>query len=199
MIYQIKKSLGRVSAILTDTVTEDGICVEFKNYGKYSGTTIVIYKNGKPEDLSINGWTFPCVYNAIDYMVSSDIYGGDSVHSVSFECLDPTGTVRKIENKKIYGGKQSIAVEYFYSLLYNISCCENIEQYDQLYNCIIDNRLLARESSRNNALSILNFIEQFALQLSQVKETDYLAGLKQKIDLKFKEAQDIIATSNSPL
>ena len=199
MIYQIKKSLGRVSAILIDTVIEDGICVEFKNYGKYSGTTIVIYQNGKPGDLSINGWTFPCVYNNIDYRTFSDIYGGKSVHTISFECLDPTGTVQKIEKKSIYGDNQPIAVEYFYSLLYNISCCQSFEQYQQLYKHIIDNECFYIDKERKAAVEVLYFVETFASQLENVKDTEFLAGLKQKVDVKFKEAKDIIAMSNSPL
>ncbi len=199
MIYQIKKSLGRVSAILTDTVTEDGICVEFKNYGKYSGTTIVIYQDGKPEDLSINGWSFPCVYNNIEYLVHSDINGGNSVHTVSFECLDPTGTVRRIEKKSIYGDNQPISVEYFYSLLYNISCCQSFEQYQQLYKYIIDNECFYKDKERKAAVEVLSFVETFASQLENVKDTEFLAGLKQKVDLKFKEAKDIIAMSNSPI
>lgn len=199
MIYQIKKSLGRVSAILTDIVTEDGICVEFKNYGKYSGTTIVIYQDGKPEDLSINGWLFPCVYNNIDYSASSDIYGGKSVHTISFECLDPTGTVRRIEKKSIYGDNQSISVEYFYSLLYNISCCQSFEQYQQLYKYIIDNEWFYKHTERKAAVEVLSFVETFASQLENVKDTEFLAGLKQKVNLKFNEAKDIIAMSNSPI
>ena len=199
MIYLIKKSLGRVSAILTDTVTEDGICVEFKNYGKYSGTTIVIYQDGKPEDLSINGWSFPCVYNNIEYLVHSDIYGGNSVHTVSFECLDPTGTVRRIEKKSIYGDNQPISVEYFYSLLYKISCCQSFEQYQQLYKYIIDNEWFYKDKERKAAVEVLSFVETFTSQLENVKDTEFLAGLKQKVDLKFKEAKDIIAMSNSPV
>lgn len=199
MIYQIKKSLGWVSAILSDTVTKDGICVEFKNYGKYSGTTIIIYQNGKPEDLSVNGWTFPCVYNNLDYLVHDDIYGGKSVHTVSFECLDPTRTVQKIEKKSIYGDNQPIAVEYFYSLLYNISCCQSFEQYQQLYKYIIDNEWFYKDKERKAAVEVLSFVETFASQLENIKDKEFLAGLKQKVDLKFKEAKDIIAMSNSPV
>ena len=199
MIYQIKKTLGRVSAILTDTVTEDGVCVEFKNYGQYSSVSIVIYQNGKPEDLIINGWTFPCVYNIINYTNCRDIYGGNCLYTVSFECINSTGKVIKIEEKRIYGDNQAIEVEYFYTLLYYISCCDSFEQYQLLYKYIIDNEYFYKRKVRKDAVEVLSFVESFAPQLDHIKDTEFIAGLKQKVDLKFKEAKDIITMSNSPI
>lgn len=45
---------------------------------------------------------------------------------------------------------------------------------------------------------MLSFIENFVPQLANIKETDFLIGLRRKIDAKFKRAQEIIAASNSP-
>ena len=156
MIYKIQKSLGNVSALLVENVLQEGICIEFKNFAK-SDASIIIYSNGKPEDVCINGYTFPCVYNNLECNKSDDIFGGKCFHSIEFEFLAPDGSLNKIYKDDLYGAKESLTVEYFYSLLYNISCCSNVEQYKQLYEYIIDNRLLACKS-QSKALKILNFI-----------------------------------------
>ena len=137
MYYKIQKSLGRVSAVLVDNIPQDGVCVEFKNFSR-SNASIVIYQHGKPNDLRINGYTFPCVYNYIKNIMGTDIYGGDYAHVIDFEFIDPSGALQHVTSKNLYGGKEALAVEYFYSLLYNISCCKNVEQYEQLYEYIID-------------------------------------------------------------
>lgn len=198
MYYKIQKSLGRVSALLTDVIPQDGVCIEFKNFSQYEAS-IVIYQYGKPNDLHINGYTFPCVYNHIKKSQGSDIYGGGHAHVIDFEFIDPNGVIQQITSKTIYGGKESLAVEYFYSLLYNISCCENIGQYELLYECIIDNKLFSLNKTRNAAIKVLDFIESFALHLKDIKDKEFLEGLKQKMDIKFNEAKAIIADSDSPL
>ena len=106
--------------------------------------------------------------------------------------------INKIIKDNLYGAKESLAIEYFYSLLYNISCCANIAQYEQLYKYIIDNRLFGLSKKRENALTILNFIEEFTPELRKVQQTAFLPGLKQKINAKFKEAQEVIQMSNCP-
>jgi hypothetical protein len=118
---------------------------------------------------------------------------------IDFEFIDPNGVIQQITSKTIYGGKESLAVEYFYSLLYNISCCENIGQYELLYECIIDNKLFSLNKTRNAAIKVLDFIESFALHLKDIKDKEFLEGLKQKMDIKFNEAKAIIADSDSPL
>lgn len=197
MIYKIQKSLGNVSAILVDNIINDGICIEFKNFDK-TDASIIIYVNGTTQDLSLNGYTFPCVYNNIRNCRHNDIYGGSSSHKIEFECLTPDGSVKRIIKDSIYGAKESLAVEYFYSLLYNISCCANIIQYEKLYEYIIDNRLFAHSKNRKNALAILNFIEEFTPELAKVQQTAFLPGLKQKINAQFKAAQEVIQMSNCP-
>ena len=84
MYYKIQKSLGNVSAVSTDSIPQIGICVEFRNFNR-EDASIIIYQNGKPEDVCINGWTFPCVYNKISHSDSDDIFGGKSQHYLQFE------------------------------------------------------------------------------------------------------------------
>ena len=199
MYYKIQKSLGNVSAVLTDSIPQQGVCIEFTNFGSYNDASIVIYKNGSPEDVCFNGCTFPCVYNKLKHQTGTDIYGGGFTHSVDFDFIDANGVMQHVEAKTIYGGKEALAVEYFYSLLYNISCCDNMEQYEQLYERIIDNKLFGLYKTRDAAIKVLDFIESFALHLNTIKDTEFLAGLKQKLDVKFKEAKGIIANSDSPL
>ncbi len=74
-----------------------------------------------------------------------------------------------------------------------------MEQYEQLYERIIDNKLFGLYKTRDAAIKVLDFIESFALHLNTIKDTEFLAGLKQKLDVKFKEAKGIIANSDSPL
>lgn len=197
MYYKIQKSLGNISAVLTDNIPNTGTCIEFKNF-KETDASIVVYKDCKPVDLSINGCVFPCVYNNITRQRGSDIYGGDYYHEFNFEFIDSTGSVQCIEIKRIYGEKESLAVEYFYSFLYNISCCKDMEQCKDLYRYIIDNDWFNKDKKRKEAVEVLNFIESFTPQLSMVKDSEFLAGLKQKIQVKFKEAKDIIASSTCP-
>ena len=199
MYYKIQKSLGNVSAVTTDNIPTTGVCVETKDYKNYSNASIVIYFNGKSEDIQINGWTFPCVYNKVDQYWGSDIYGGSHAHQISFECIDPDGEIHKVVGKTLYGGRESSEVEYFYSLLYNISCCQSMEQFKTLYKFIIDNDCFYKDRVRKAAVQVLSFIESFAPRLAEVDNKEFLAGLKQKINIKFKEAQEIVAESNSPI
>lgn len=197
MFYKIQKSLGNVSAVSTENIPVLGICVEFKNYGKRDAS-IVVYQDGKPQDISLNGWTFPCVFNHVEYTLHDDIYGGHATHSIDFEFLDPSGSVQNISKKSLYGSRESLTVEYFFTLLYNISCCSDIEQYKNLYKYIIDNECFSRDRNRKDAINVLNFIESFSSQLEKVEDKEYLAGLKLKINVKFKIAQEIIASASCP-
>jgi hypothetical protein len=63
---------------------------------------------------------------------------------------------------------------------------------------IIDNNSLKSEN-RKKAIEVLDFIEEFTPQLSTLNDTSFVPGLKQKISIKFKEAQAIIATADCPL
>ena len=203
MYYIIQKSLGAISAVITETIPQMGLCVEFKNYQLGTDTAIVIYQNGKPKDVRINGWTFPCVYNKIKKIVHSDVYGGSSIYTIDFECIDPNGNMQKIENKSIYGAKESLDVEYFYSLLYNVSCCENIEQAKLLYKNIIDNDDLHFRNTiinkRKDAIQVLNFIESFTPRLSKIEDTEFVIGIERKIKEKYNVAQEIITSAPAPL
>ena len=198
MYYKIQKSLGNVSAVSTDSISTSGVCVETIDYKSYSNASIVVYINGKSEDIQINGWTFPCVYNRVEQYAGDDIYGGSHAHRISFECVDPYGEIHKVENKTLYGGRESIEVEYFYSLLYYISCCQSMEQFEELYKFIIDNEWFGKDRKRKAAVQVLSFIENFTPRLSAIEDNEFLAGLKQKINIKFKEAKEIIAESNCP-
>ena len=198
MYFKIQKSLGNVSAVSTDSIPRSGICVETKDYKSYSNASIVVYINGKTEDILLNGWTFPCVYNRVEHCAGDDILGGPYAHKISFECVDPDGEIHRVEGKKLYGGRESIEVEYFYSLLYYISCCQSMEQYEDLYKFIIDNEWFIKDRERNEAVKVLSFIENFTPRLSEIEDNEFLAGLKQKINKKFKEAKEIIAESNCP-
>lgn len=73
-----------------------------------------------------------------------------------------------------------------------------MEQCKDLYRYIIDNDWFNKDKKRKEAVEVLNFIESFTPQLSMVKDSEFLAGLKQKIQVKFKEAKDIIASSTCP-
>lgn len=197
MYYKIQKSLGNISAVLTDNIPHNGVCVEFKNFNQ-KDASIIIFRNGYSVDLHINGWTFPCVYNNIGYSHHSDIYGGEARHVISFDFLFPDGSVGNIEERSVYGEKESLAVEYFYSMLYNLSCCESIEQFRQLSKYIINNNWFKINNNRAEAIEVIDFIEKFTPRLSQVKDTDFLPGLKHKIQVKFKEAQEIISSAACP-
>lgn len=197
MFYRIQKSLGRACAVEINEISQEGICIEFKNFNS-KGASIIIYNNGKLDDICINGHAFPCIYNNIIHSVSDDIYGGESKHYINFEYLDLSGNMQCVEEKTLYGQKESLAVEYFYSLLYNISCCKNKKQYELLYKLIIDNDYFGRHKNRKEAIKVLDFIESFTSQYSVIEDTEYLSGLKQKIAQKFKEAQEIISITECP-
>lgn len=198
MYYKITQTLGNIKAVLTESFPHSGICVELNNDSN-KDPLILIYKDGINQDICINGWTFPCIYNNIKIRCSSDIYGGEYSLRINFELLDPTGKLQKIESKTLYGANNCLTIEYFYSLLYNISCCTDMEQYKLLYAYIIDNNEFRLFGKRESAIKVLGFIESFVPQLANIKETDYLIGLRRKLDEKFEIAQKIIASSDSPV
>ena len=198
MYYKIQKSLGSVSAVSVATITPNGIYIEFKNFSQ-DNASIIVFNHGINEDICINGWTFPCIYNNLKAQSGNDIYGGRYRHLITFDVLDPSGAVHTIEMKNIYGSNETLAVEYFYSLLYNISCCVDIEQSKQLYDLIIDNKYFKNDKDRKKAISVLGFIESFSPHLNDIKDTTFVVGLKQKISVFFKDAQEIIASSSCPL
>lgn len=208
MYYKIQKSLGHASAVLVDSVPTEGVCIEFKQFFKPEAS-IIVYQNGKPEDICINGWTFPCVFNDLKIYNCSDIFGGTSRHEISFSALDPFGSVQDIKRRQIYGDKESLAVEYFYSMIYNLSCCKDTAQFDQLYTYVINNNDILQLSEnlkkdtsgvvsvykgdREKVGGALHFIDSFRRQIETIRETDYLPGLKQKIDLTYRAVLSIVA------
>lgn len=200
MYFKIEESLGNIKAVSTESFSTRGICIVFNDYaGK--DPQILIYKNGIKRDICINGWTFPCIYNNIAYIDNRDGNRGDYFHVITFELLDPTGELQKVKHKRLYGINQSLTVETFFTLLYNISCCTDMKQFQLLYDLVIDGEfpIIDKDKRREKAINVLNFINSFVPQLETIKETDYLIGLKRKINAKFKEAQEIIASSTSPV
>lgn len=186
MYYKIQKSLGRITAVQMDNLDKSGVCVEYRNYEKrylgHGDPSIRIYTNGKLEDICLNGYTFPCVYNDIK---------GDGIW---FDYIDREGNIQKVY-PTLRGGGEPQTVEYFYTLLYNISCCNSREQFQNLYHYVINEYW---KEDRENALAILNFIEGFTPQLANVENTEYLQGLKQQLNTRFKEAQAVISTATCP-
>jgi hypothetical protein len=73
-----------------------------------------------------------------------------------------------------------------------------MEQFEELYKFIIDNEWFGKDRKRKAAVQVLSFIENFTPRLSAIEDNEFLAGLKQKINIKFKEAKEIIAESNCP-
>lgn len=197
MLWKIEKSLGCVAAVQVDSLPESGVCVEFKNFHQ-SDASILIYQDGKLEDITINGCVFPCIYNKLGYGCGgNDIYGGAYYHETTFNFIDSTEMPQEIKHK-LYGQTESVVVEYLYSLIYNISCCKCFEQYEELYKNIIDVTKEYWHPSREGALRVLNFIEEFTPQLSKIEDTTYLQGLKQRLRVMFREAQEVISKSECP-
>ena len=143
MYFKIEKSLGNIKAVSTESFSNSGICIDFYDYaGK--NPQILIYNNGSKKDICINGWTFPYIYNNIEYKL---IAWKGYRHVISFELLDPAGELQKVVCKNLYGTNQSSTIESFYSLLYNISCCTDMKQFELLYDLVID--LLIHEHGIN--------------------------------------------------
>lgn len=190
MLWRIVKSLDNVAAVLVDSVPKNGVCIEFKNFHQ-KDASILIYQNGKLEDIIINGCTFPCVYNKIPYWAYR--------HDITFDFIDPLGAVCKIQCKNLYGEYEAIVVEYFYTFLHYITYCDSREElYGKLYMHIIDSDYIYVGDRTEKALNTLCFIEEFTPQLSNIKDATYLRGLKQKLNVRFKEAQEVISKAKCP-
>lgn len=198
MLWRIVTSLGNVAAVQVDSVPEKGVCIEFRNF-QQADASILIYQDGKLEDVTINGCVFPCVYNKLGdgRYGGDDIYGGVYKHEIEFSFIDSNGLSQEVFHK-LYGMIESAAVEYFYSLIYNISCCTCLEQYKGLYKNIIDVTKRYWHLDRAKALEILNFIEEFTLQLPKVEDVTYLQSLKLKLNTIFREAQEVISKAECP-
>ena len=208
MLFKIQKSLGRVSAVFTDTIWKEGVCIDFQKYGS-DDASIVIYQGGRLEDtIKLNGWSFPCVYNGMRRQQGRDIYGGKYYHVVTFEALDTRGSLQTIDKKKVYGDKEAIAVEYFYTMLHNLSYCKDVLQFTKLYEYLIDNEdiiclyegvmkgttMSIYRSDREKISGALYFIETFRNQLGDVEDTVYVSGLKQRMDYTYKAVLGIMSS-----
>ena len=147
MYFKIEESLGNIKAVSTESFSNSRICIEFNDYaGK--NPQILIYNNGSKRDICINGWTFPCIYNNIEY---KRITWLGYRHVISFELLDPAGELQKVVYKTLYGTNQSLTIEYFYSLLYNVSCCTDMNQFQLLYDLVIDGEFpIIKDKRREN-------------------------------------------------
>ena len=190
MLWKIEKTLDNVAAVQVDSVPESGVCVEFKNF-QQTDASILIYQDGKLKDVTINGCVFPCVYNKISYWSYR--------HNVTFDFIDPLGLVCKIQGKNLRGGNESTTVEYFYTLLHYITYCDSREEiYNELYYYIIDADYIYVRDRTEKALNSLTFIKEFTPQLSKVEDTTYLQGLKRKLNIKFREAQEVISKAECP-
>lgn len=196
MLWKIEKSLGSVAAVQVDSISTSGVCVEYRNY-KQPNSSIIIYQDGELKDISINDYIFPCVFNHLVYYKQLGEYG------YTFHFLDPLGEQREISDHRLHSFGEAEAIEKFCLTLYYISCCDSIEQYNNLYRLIINmssswtwNSL--PDKRRELALKILNFIEEFTPKLSNIKDTEYLQGLKQKLNVKFREAREVISNSECP-
>ena len=191
MYYKIVKSLGRVSAILSDNIPQQGICLELKQI-QDQNYSILLYQNSKLKDFELNGWAFPSIFNNVTfYEKGDDIWGGKYHYIISFELIDPSGVGRHIDNKTLYGDTNLQAIEYFFTLLYNISCCENFDQYKDLYKYVYD-IIWEFNHEKDFPVEVLSFINKFTPHLSNVLTDDYLTGLKRTLDIRRKEAEDRI-------
>ena len=199
MLWRIEKSLGDVAAVQVDNIPANGVCVEFKNF-QQENASILIYQDGKLEDVLINGCVFPCVYNKLNRLgcCIEDI-GGKSWHCATFIYVGANGTPREVYHN-LYGKTESAVVEYFYSLIYNISCCTSIEQLKALHKYIIDISASSRYVNpiREEPLKVLNFIKDFIPQLSKIEDTTYVHGLKHKLKIRFSEALEMVSKLEFP-
>ena len=197
MYYKIVKTIGKVSAILSEDIPQQGICLEFKSNGN-GGRSILIYQNGELNDLCLNGWTFPYIFNNVSsHSWGNDIWGGFWNYIISFELLDPSGAERRIVEKRLYGDNDLQAIVYFFTLLYNISCCENFEQYKDLYKYVYDMKWKTI-NDENFPIEVISFINKFTPHLKNLSDDYYLSELKRTIDTRRKEAADRIKAQGGP-
>ena len=199
MLWKIEKSLGNVAAVQVESVPENGVCIEFKNF-QQEDASIIIYQDGKLEDVLINGCVFPCVYNKLNmFGCCIEDIGGKSWHCATFIYVDMNGIPQQVYHN-LYGKTESVVVEYFYSFIHNVSYCTSAEQLKALYKYIIDIGVSLRYINpiREEPLKVLNFIKDFTPQLSKVEDTTYIQGLKQKLRIRFNEALAIVSKLEFP-
>ena len=197
MLWKIEKSLGNVAAVQVESVPENGVCIEFRNF-QQADASILIYQDGKLEDVTINGCIFPCIYNKIR---RTNIGCGNYRHIITFDFIDPLGSYIGINSKSLYGQyvRESATVEYFYTFLHYITYCDSRKElYDKLYKHVIDANHIYVGDCTEEALNTVCFIEEFTPQLTNIKDTTYLQGLKQKLNVRFKEAQEVISKAECP-
>lgn len=201
MIFNIQKSLGKITAVKVDSIpTYFGIqdyYIEINNFGQYN-VSLSIYNNGGLRDIQMNGWTFPYVFNHIEGVNSDDIWGGKSRVEVSFEVLDKNNELQQILNKSLYGSIEADAAIYFFKLLYNLSCCDNFDEFKKLYRLIIDNEEFHSDYYDTKPTEVIDFVDEFSKKLENVGWKEYVQDLKLDLARKYKRAQEIIATKQCP-
>lgn len=182
--------MGKYTAIQVDSIPNEGYCFDVKNFGKQD-VSFVIYSDGTLKDININGWLFPFAYNSLTNQTGEDWKGGHYSLIASFEAIDKNGRTVNIKNKTIYGHREVAAVIYFYTMLKNMSICNDIEEFSKLYNLIIDNDKFTYSHDYSEATEILSFIKGFKTKFIDT-ENEVLAQLKVSIKEKFAKAKTII-------
>ena len=193
--YQIAKTLGRFKAVPVESLSTEGYCIE-----NFQNKALKIYKNGRANDFSFNGITFPYVYT-LHNTSGDDIWGGHYSLIVEFEILDTDGNLQHVK-KNIYSYDIN-SIQYFFKFIYNLSCCESVTQCYYMYKLIFDNNNLTRhtkgEAQLNLARETLIFIRDFRPRLDAIKDDEFLLDLKDRITETKIIASEIMAKFQKPV
>ena len=193
--YQIVKTLGRFKAVPVESISTEGFCIE-----NYQNKTLKIYKNGRANDFTFNGVTFPSVY-ILHNATGNDIWGGYYFLVVEFDVLDTNGNLQHVK-KNIYSYDVN-SIQYFFKFIYNLSCCESVAQCYQMYKLIFDINNLTRhtqgEAQLNLARETLIFIGDFNPRLDAIKDDEFLLDLKDRINETKNIASEILHKYQKPV
>ncbi len=194
MYYKIEKSLGRPVAIQVDSIPEKGICVDVKNF-RSKDISMIIYQDGKLNDIQMNNWTFPYVYNEIGSNTHHSPDYDDYCRVDSIRYIDPTGNNEKSTYPLWLGNTEAQSAENLIYELYRLSCCENFDQYINL-RVLYFKTTGFHDYDCEMAKKIVDFVDSFSPHLSNLKDTEYLEEVINEFKRVYNSAKEYLSPSD---
>jgi hypothetical protein len=197
--YGIVKSLNKFKAVLTDKTESDEFlnviefCTDTPDQWCDASFSAKIFTDGKLQDIQINGYTFPSIFQGTFH------YRG-SYSQIFFKMsyISPLGKERDFHYTKNDEDSMQICAELFMNQIYLLSNCQNDEEYDALKSILFDEYDTKRFSAICKNINNIDLAKNIIHELEDKEESDktFIAYCKQMLEKRFHEITEIISDVN---